>query len=214
MFSPSALLQEGHDDFLVVNKPPGLAVHSGKNIKNSLIEILKTQFGNNLQLIHRLDRPVSGLLIVARSAKKNRQLSQALNKGCKQYIMICKGRFSKPKRVIKNPLKIKNKILPAETAVAVRKSFASFSLVTATLKTGRMHQIRRHMAAAEHPLLGDDKYGDFAFNKKYRRPAGKALFLHSWKLGFTYMSRAYSFCVPPPPYFSNFLRVYNINFTF
>src|SRR6185295_9684728 len=146
-----------------------------------------------LELVHRLDRETSGVLMLAKRRAALIDLHRQLREGRvrKLYHALVKGEWRDDKRSVKLPL---NKYLlasgerrvsvdadgmPAHTVFRLRRSWNGFSLVEAELKTGRTHQIRVHLAHLGHPVAGDDKYGDFALNKLLARQGLKRMFLHS-----------------------------------
>ena len=193
----SVLLED--DDLLVLNKPAGLAVHAGSNIQQGVIEALRIIRSElpYLELVHRLDRDTSGCLLLAknRAALLNLQqqmLDQDMNK---RYITLLKGKLDKQETLIEQPLR-KNAVSSGERMVKVdtegkyaktvfitRESYPQAQLTEVVLYTGRTHQIRVHAAHLGHPLAGDDKYGQRAFNKDMKKFGLKRLFLHAWKLG-------------------------------
>jgi len=185
------------DDFLiVVNKPAGLAVQGGKGVKSSLDKILAEIRTPPPLLVHRLDKDTSGILLAAKgrdsAARFSRILGAQKQRGgaVKQYIAVCAGCPEKDEGVITDDLLIRHNLKKSETRYRVIKSGKlalgepqNFSVLEIELGTGRMHQIRRHLAMNGNPILGDDKYGDFALNKKLRRVIGlKRLLLHASRL--------------------------------
>ena len=187
------------DEFIIIiNKPAGLAVQGGKGVKTSLDSLL-TQFfkeENRSQpplLVHRLDKDTSGILLVAKGHAQAARFSALINekKTVKQYIAVCSGLFSpeKTEGVITDELEVHGAVKNSETRYRVIESGRpgacefDYSVLELELGTGRMHQIRRHLAMNKSPILGDDKYGDFSLNKKLRKEAGlKKLLLHARRL--------------------------------
>jgi 23S rRNA pseudouridine955/2504/2580 synthase len=199
------------DDWLLaVDKPAGLAVHGGSGVSFGVIEQLRRlrPEARFLELVHRLDRETSGLLLIAkkRSALTALQDQFRARETGKTYAALVIGRWPAQHKVIDLPL---HKYLKADgerrvrvsgagdeqakrsiTLVQVVRSFEHFSLLDVSIKTGRTHQIRVHLAHEGHPIVGDDKYGDFAFNKRLAR--GELLqgvrfdgmFLHARRLSF------------------------------
>lgn len=187
-------------DLLVVNKPSGLAVHGGSGLKYGLIEALRELFphARRLELVHRLDRDTSGCLVIAKKTTVLRALHELLRGDGmeKTYVALCKGRFPAGETIVDAPLE-KNVISSGERIVRVstdgkssktifnlQRHFSGASLVEAKLITGRTHQIRVHARHCNHPLAGDDKYGDDDFNKRMRSVGLKRLFLHAKSLRF------------------------------
>ncbi len=201
--------------FLAINKPAGVAVHGGSGVSFGVIEQLRQARPQAvlLELVHRLDRETSGILLVAKkkSALKALQDQFRERETGKTYLALVKGVWPGNKKVIDSPLR--KYLLPdGERRVRVTTpddpegmrsitlvqvlgqvqvpdglapgGVAGFSLLAVTIKTGRTHQIRVHLSQAGHPILGDDKYGDFELNKWLQRQGLKRMFLHAWKLGF------------------------------
>ena len=191
------------DEFsIVVDKPAGLAVQGGKGVKSSLDklleEIAKPGAGKPL-LVHRLDKDTSGVILAAKgheSAARFSRIFGADKKAVKIYTAVCScgkdsGLLEKKEGIITDNLEIRGKIKESETKYKVIKTglielsaeYAEYAVLELELGTGRMHQIRRHLAMNGNPILGDDKYGDFFLNKKLRREDGlKRLLLHASRL--------------------------------
>jgi 23S rRNA pseudouridine955/2504/2580 synthase len=189
------------DDALVVlNKPTGIAVHGGSGISYGVIEAIRKLKPEcrNLELVHRLDRDTSGCLLIAKKRSALRRLHEALRAGevNKFYLALCKGKWRGGSRVIDAPLR-KNTMSSGERIVRVsadgkeaasrftpQQRFKLATLMEVELFTGRTHQIRVHASHSGHPLAGDDKYGDKAFNREMREYGLKRLFLHASRLEF------------------------------
>jgi len=194
------------DEFLVViNKPPGVAVHGGSGISLGVIEKLRAQHlqWKFLELVHRLDRGTSGVLILAKTRAALVELHRQIRAGMmeKQYLTLVKGEWHNVRQSVRLPL---NKFLTpagerrvavasgpqvenakaAHTIFMLKRRWQDFSLLQAELKTGRTHQIRVHLAHLGFPIAGDDKYGDFSLNKELARRAAAAgpprMFPHAW----------------------------------
>jgi 23S rRNA pseudouridine955/2504/2580 synthase len=179
------------DDFsIVVNKPAGLAVQGGKGIKTSLDMILAEIRDPAPLLVHRLDKDTSGVLLAAKgkeAAGRFAKVFGAERKALKQYIAVCAGVPGESEGIISEDLMVKNSLKKSQTMYKVIKTTEiegqAYSVLEIELGTGRMHQIRRHLAMKGNPVLGDDKYGDFALNKKLKKTAGlKRLLLHAQRL--------------------------------
>jgi 23S rRNA pseudouridine955/2504/2580 synthase len=202
------------DDYIiVVNKPAGLAVQGGERVKTSLDTILAELRAPKPLLVHRLDKDTSGVLLAAKGRENAARFSRLINssKITKQYIAVCAGRPKNEKGTITDKLLIHGSLKASETRYKVLKTSIfteenlEYSVLELELGTGRMHQIRRHLSMNGNPVLGDDKYGDFALNKKLRKSAGlKRLLLHASRLiikdGFNADIRA-----PFPEYFLEFI---------
>ena len=186
--------------FLVVDKPSGVAVHGGSGVSFGVIESLRAARpqAKVLELAHRLDRDTSGLLIVAKKRSALLELHRMLRDGEieKIYVAVVKGRWEGGKREIREPLhkhvtakgerrvSVNSEGQTAVTKVKPLETGNEFSYLELRLMTGRTHQIRVHLAHAGHPVLGDDKYGDFELNRALARQGVKRLFLHARRLVF------------------------------
>ncbi len=185
---------------IVIDKPSGVAVHGGSGISHGVIESLRAARPDAkvLELAHRLDRDTSGLLVIAKKRSALIELHRMLRDGEveKVYVAVVKGRWQGGKRELRESL---HKYVTAKgerrvsvhgegkTAVTKVKPLSandSFSCLELRLMTGRTHQIRVHLAHAGHPVLGDDKYGDFELNRALARQGVKRLFLHARRLAF------------------------------
>ncbi|EEZ79867.1 MAG: RluA family pseudouridine synthase [Candidatus Thioglobus sp.] len=182
---------------LIINKPSGLAVHSGSGVAVGVIEALRGMYKEPVELVHRLDRSTSGVLLIAkkRSVLKNlhEQLSQHQME--KRYTALVKGTWSKKRHTIDAPLYQNSRgvVIDAKGKQAVShfqplKNFHNdefeASLVEVLIETGRMHQIRAHAKYAGHSIAFDDKYGDKIFDTQVKAKGLKRLFLHAHQLTF------------------------------
>ncbi|MDE2418071.1 MAG: RluA family pseudouridine synthase [Burkholderiales bacterium] len=199
------------DCFLAINKPAGVAVHGGSGVSFGVIEQLRMARpqAKFLELVHRLDRETSGILLIAkkRSALKNLQNQFRERETGKTYLVLVLGHWPANKKVLDKPLhkyllpgksgeegerrvKVVAKDdpdgMPSLTLVKVREANTTYSFLEVTIKTGRTHQIRVHLASEGMPIVGDDKYGNFEVNKLLLRATGagalKRMFLHAWRL--------------------------------
>ncbi len=186
-----------HEDaaILVVDKPAGVAVHGGSGVSYGVIESLRAARpqAKLLELAHRLDRDTSGLLIVCKKRTALVELHRMLRDGEveKVYMAVVKGAPDEDAFEIREALH-KHVTSSGERRVSVREDGKAaltrvrvvrrgeFSLLEVRLLTGRTHQIRVHLAHAGHPIVGDEKYGDFALNKRLK----KRLLLHAARLSF------------------------------
>ena len=186
---------------LVIDKPPGIAVHGGSGISQGLIETLRVlrPAAPYLELVHRLDRETSGCLIIAKRRSTLRALHEQLRGGLmvKRYQALVRGRWVDGSRSVRAALK-KNRLQGGERVVRVAEDgrvaetlfrpvtvYAVASLLDIELKTGRTHQIRVHAAHIDFPLAGDGKYGDTEFNRVMKSFGLRRLFLHAHMLEFT-----------------------------
>lgn len=188
-----AVLHED-DDLLAVDKPPGIAVQPGADDKRSVLEILEAAYepARKLHLAHRLDRGTTGVLLLAKSSSAVSQVAARWDETRKLYATVVQGAWSGPKRIV-TPLETDRGPTEAETLVlrahVVAHELGPLSVLLVELGTGRMHQIRRHLAGLGHPVLLDDRHGDFGSNKALVRwlkargaPSKNQLFLHAHRL--------------------------------
>lgn len=187
---------------LVIDKPAGIAVHGGSGVSYGVIESLRAARpqAKFLELAHRLDRDTSGLLMVCKKRGALTELHRELRDGQveKVYTTIVRGTPAEGSFELSEPLhkyvtasgerrvSVREDGMSARTQVRVRKRGSEFSLLEVRLLTGRTHQIRVHLAHAGHPVLGDDKYGDFALNRALAPRGVKRLMLHAGRLAFAH----------------------------
>ena len=196
----AAILYEDHR-YLVLDKPSGLAVHGGSGVSHGAIEALRAlrPQARFLELAHRLDRETSGCLLVAKRRSALRAVHELLRSGGveKRYLALVMGDWQGGPRRVDAPLR-KNQLRGGERMVRVDPTgktaqtrfrpltaYGQATLMEADLGTGRTHQIRVHAAHCGHPIAGDDKYGDEAFNRTMRSLGLRRLFLHAHSLAFT-----------------------------
>jgi len=187
---------------LVIDKPAGVAVHGGSGVSYGAIESLRAARpqAKLLELAHRLDRDTSGLLIVCKKRSALTELHRQLRDGEveKVYTAIVQGAPAAASFELADPLhkyvtasgerrvSVREGGMAARTQVRVRKRGAQFSVLEVRLLTGRTHQIRVHLAHAGHPVLGDDKYGEFTLNRDLALQGMKRLCLHAGRLAFAH----------------------------
>ena len=201
------------DDFsIIINKPAGLAVQGGKGVKTSLDVLLAEIRTPPPLLVHRLDKDTSGVLLAAKNREAAARFSNLLSnkKTVKTYIAVCSGCPEKKEGIINDELLIHGSLKKSETRYKLIKTgiinaeSIGFSVLEIELGTGRMHQIRRHLAMIGHPILGDDKYGDFKLNKQLHKSIGlKRLLLHASRLVIKDQFDI-DVTAPLPEYFLNF----------
>lgn len=217
------------DAVLAIDKPAGVAVHGGSGVSFGVIEQLRQARpqARFLELVHRLDRETSGILLIAkkRSALTHLQAQFRERETGKTYLALGVGAWQANKKVIDTPL---HKYLQADGERRVRTTTADdpdgmrsitlvklrqrlparpeaglpeFSLLEVTIKTGRTHQIRVHLASQGCPIAGDEKYGDFELNRRLQRHGLKRMYLHAWRLQFTHpaSSERIELLAPLPP---------------
>jgi 23S rRNA pseudouridine955/2504/2580 synthase len=194
------------DALMAIDKPAGVAVHGGSGVSFGVIEQLRQARpqAKLLELVHRLDRETSGILLVAkkRSALKHVQDQFRERETGKTYLALVQGNWPEKIKVIDSSLH--KYLLPdgerrvrvtsnddpdgmrSITLVKVAQRLEGCTLLEVTIKTGRTHQIRVHLASQGHPIAGDDKYGDFEWNKALTKQGLKRMFLHAWRLQFTH----------------------------
>lgn len=200
------------DDVLVINKPAGLAVHRGSGLAFGVIEVLRVlrPQATFLELVHRLDRETSGCLLLAKTPVMLKKLHSALRAGRvdKRYLALVRGHWDHGTIEISAALR-KNTLRGGERMVSVseqgKSALSRFqpvtigreaSLMEVRISTGRTHQIRVHAAHIEHPLAGDQKYGDQMFNRQMAQYGLKRVFLHAHSLSVDIDGRDLAVSVP------------------
>ena len=192
-----------NDEILLINKPAGLACQGGKGVTHSLDEELPRQTGYKVHLVHRLDKETCGLMVVAKNPAAARKWIEliASKQVKKEYEAVCFGhpvlggkksdKGTITDFIIKDGRKLEavthfevaeSKVITVPEEIAAEKGITSFELTRLhlTLGTGRMHQIRIHLAKAACPIAGDDTHGNFKLNKIARKVCGiKSLLLQS-----------------------------------
>lgn len=188
------------DALIALDKPSGMAVHGGSGVSRGVIEQLRLEMPEcrMLELVHRLDRETSGVLLVALKRRALTGMHAAMREGRveKRYLTLVSGRWPNLLQHVRLPLH-KRVTDEGEKRVSVREegqtahtifrrlqTFEGFTLLEAELKTGRTHQIRVHTSHLGFPIAGDDKYGDFALNKSLASQGLKRMFLHAASLAF------------------------------
>jgi 23S rRNA pseudouridine955/2504/2580 synthase len=196
--SPRTLLEDSA--LLVIDKPAGVAAHGGSGISRGVIEQLRAERPELrfLELVHRLDRDTSGVLLLAkkRSALTNLHAQIRAGEMKKSYLVLVRGRWSNGIQDVRLPLSkyvtpagerrvnVSDDGLPSHTVFRRALGFRDYTLLEADLLTGRTHQIRVQLAHLGFPIAGDDKYGDFALNKTLARDGLKRMFLHAARVQF------------------------------
>ena len=187
-------------DLLVINKPTGLAVHGGSGVRLGLIESLRSLFpeARYLELVHRLDRDTSGLVLVAKNSRTIRDLHKQLRKDYvdKRYLALVAGKWPAYQKAVSAPLakrhtpsgerivKVATEGKQAKTEMQVMERFPGATLIEAKPISGRTHQIRVHVSYYEHAILGDTKYQHDNSRDHWRQRGINGLCLHSRSIGF------------------------------
>ena len=210
----SSILYED-ESVLALNKPAGIAVHPGNRVSFGVIEVLRISRPNTpfLELAHRLDRHTSGCLLVAKNKNMLNELHELLRarEMKKEYLALVKGQWKHGEKTILAPLKEKSrrsenpvanspgsKYKTAVSYFLPHKVYAEYSLMKIRIGTGRTHQIRIHAAQAGYPIAGDQKYGDYAFNRACRKNGLKRMFLHAVEVEFQCRSNGAKYAIKAP----------------
>ena len=205
--APTFRVLHEDDDVLAVDKPAGLAAHPGTGIEGAtLVEMARAYLRVPEDLpptefrpspAHRLDRDTSGVVLVAKTRRAMVRLGEIFTSGEgveKTYLALAKGKMPKDAGTIDLPLSEHEQTARSKSARGVNfqealtrwrvvSSMKEASLLTVRIETGRTHQIRRHLEAVGHPVAGDRRYGDFAWNRAARQRWGlRRMFLHAWRL--------------------------------
>ena len=199
---------------LVIDKPAGVAVHGGSGVSFGVIEALRAaRPDETLELVHRIDRDTSGLLMISRKPAALRILHALMRDGEveKRYLALVKGKWELGKKRIDVPLRTDIRVGGERTVKAHasgKESVSHFkpvqffgkraSLVEVALETGRTHQIRVHAAHAGYPLAGDEKYGDAEFNEKMKAIGLTRMFLHAHQVSFIWPETGVEFSASTP----------------
>ena len=223
-FSPSPKLLKVHenrilennDDFIVIDKSPGVPVQGGTKSKKNLIDILaSSEFFKDTKPfpVHRLDKETSGIMIISKNHNSARLLTTLfrLRKIHKTYLAICHGHISKKKGELKNELVTfennKKKIEKAITYYKVLSETDSTSFLELKPVTGRKHQLRKQLALINNPIIGDKKY--ILSNKKIK--SDKDLMLHAYSLKFYINDKKFFYKASPPAAFNKYLNKKKLN---
>ncbi len=185
---------------LVIDKPSGVAVHGGSGISHGVIEILRAARPElrDLSLVHRLDKGTSGCLVLAKRRSMLRNLHEKFREGIveKNYLALGVGDWQYGDYTVDAPLLVTHRKggerhvvvrkdgKPAKTRIKLSRTYGKFSLLQCRPLSGRTHQIRVHLQSIEHPIAGDDRYGDPEINKRVAKHGLKRLFLHAQSISF------------------------------
>lgn len=214
-----------NEEILIINKPSGLAVQGGSGIKHSVDTLLPKQAGFPIYLVHRLDKDTSGILVTAKSslfaAKWTKLIASKEVK--KEYEAFCIGRLKENQGWITETIEQKGAVKDARTQFRVKELYEQsdillsenndsdsqqkivFSLIALKLETGRMHQIRIHLAKQQCPIAADDKYGNFKLNKELKKSLGiSKLMLHAKKIDIPLGGSIKTIEIGYPPHMADF----------
>ncbi|MDD2700586.1 MAG: RluA family pseudouridine synthase [Sideroxydans sp.] len=188
------------DALIAINKPAGTAVHGGSGVSFGVIEQMRSARpqAKFLELVHRLDRETSGVLLVAKKRSALTGMHEIMREGNsdKRYYALVLGDWHNARQHVKLPLHkfdtpqgekrvmVREDGQRAHTIFNLQKNWPGYTLLEAELKTGRTHQIRVHLSHLGFPIAGDDKYGDFARNKELMKQGLKRMFLHAHSISF------------------------------
>lgn len=186
---------------LVLNKPSGVAVHGGSGISHGVIELMRHARPDlkDLALVHRIDRETSGCLVMSKRRSALRDLHERFREGKveKNYLALVVGDWQLGEQLIDAPLHVQHRKhgerhvvvsgkqgKSAQTRVSLSRTYGIYSLLLCAPLTGRTHQIRVHLDHAEHPIVGDERYGDDDANRKAKKFGLRRLFLHAQSISF------------------------------
>lgn len=205
-----AIIDEG-EDWLLLNKPAGLAVHAGTGVRFGVIEALRAARGDTrLELVHRLDRDTSGCLLIAKNRIALNRLQSAWRERSveKVYLALLHGPWGGGERSVDVAL-ARDQLQGGERMVRVSRDgksahsrfrpvecFNEASLQAVTILTGRTHQIRVHAAYIGHPVAGDAKYGTRTVERQWRSIGLQRMFLHAWQLSLPSHEHAWQAALP------------------
>ena len=221
------LFEDAH--LLIIDKPAGVAVHGGSGVSYGVIEQLRAARPDAkfLELVHRLDRDTSGILLLAKKRSALTNLHAQIRDGQpdKRYLVLVQGDWQNARQHIRLPLfkynapdgerrvRVQADGLVYHTVFSLMQRLGTFALLEAELKTGRTHQIRVHLASSGFAIAGDDKYGDFALNRMLQKADGnrialKRMFLHAHQITFLHpdSGKPVTFNAPLPPECARFLE--------
>ena len=208
---------------LAVNKPSGVAVHGGSGVSFGVIEQMRhaRPQAKFLELVHRLDRETSGVLLLAKKRSALTAMHEIMREGNsdKRYYALVLGQWKNAKQHVRLPLHkfdtpqgekrvmVREDGQASHTIFTLQKSWPGYALLEAQLKTGRTHQIRVHLAHLGFPIAGDDKYGDFARNKELMKQGLKRMFLHAHSISFNHplSGEPLQLTAPLPPELAKFI---------
>ncbi len=191
------------DNYLIIDKPAGIAVHSGSKNQYGVIDAVRQAFPDaGWELCHRLDKDTSGCLVLANSRQALNTFQQLSMAGeiHKQYLTLVKGTWCANELLITTPIEkqaisrmndrgefeqvVEGGDSETHSVFTTRENYAKTTLMQVVIKTGKTHQIRVHAALNKHPVAMDDKYGDFKWNRVLEKLGLPRLFLHAHTIRF------------------------------
>ena len=205
-----------NEHLLVINKPSGMAAHSGSGDRWGTIEGFRTCRVHQpfLELAHRIDKETSGCLVLAKTRRALLDVQNSLHaeNSVKQYTLLVKGDWKVKNRVVEHSLEKRaanqngSKMMAKEegklsrTVFTTQEAFGEHTLINAIIETGRTHQIRVHAQIEGHPIAGDKRYGDYEYNRAMQKLGLNRMFLHAsyLKLHLSDLSQTYEFRAPLP----------------
>ena len=212
------------EHLLVINKPAGIAVHSGTGDYWGVIEVFRASRENQpfLELAHRIDKETSGCLVLAKTRRALLDVQEGLHakESEKEYVFLTKGVWRVKKHTVTHALEkqannaIGSKMIGAEsgkeaiTIFSTKERYKKHTLISAAIKTGRTHQIRVHAQLEGHPVAGDKRYGDFEYNRALQKLGLQRMFLHAvyLKLRLVDLSQTLEFRAPLPDELKNLCK--------
>jgi len=204
-----------NSEILVVDKPAGLAVQPGAGVRISLVDAVERDYGFRPNLVHRLDKDTAGCLLLAKDSRAAARWTREIESRSVQkiYRAVSASALDGAEGRIEKPITVKGQSFPARTDWRLLGRFgldgegaAGYSYLELRLGTGRMHQIRIHLAAEGAPILGDDLHGDFRLNKELRKKYGlKRLLLLAYQL---VLPDGQTVTASIPSYFSGFIGAF------
>ena len=200
-----------NDNYIVINKKSGIAVHGGTKNIIGLIDIIREKYGKNIDLCHRIDKNTTGCLVFGKNKKAVKFFNNLLidNNVKKTYQAVLKGKLKKNK-VVNKPI-YKNIATKSKNSISkfkIIEHLNNATLVEVQIYTGRSHQIRIHAALINHPIVFDNRYGDKDFNKSFDKNIRKKIALHSKSISFINLdSEILNIECNPPNEFNNLVKM-------
>ena len=200
-----------NDNYIVINKKSGIAVHGGTKNIIGLIDIIREKYGKNIDLCHRIDKNTTGCLVFGKNKKAVKFFNNLLidNNVKKTYQAVLKGKLKK-NIVINKPI-YKNITTKSKNSISkfkIIEHLNNATLVEVQIYTGRSHQIRIHSALINHPIIFDNRYGDKDFNKSFDKNIRKKIALHSKSISFINLdSEILNIECNPPNEFNNLVKM-------